>query len=596
MQFRIALFFLGLFMFYSNLWASTSSNESPIYLGLGVGASFLSPNVASQYSSYQVQQDLDTAVSVSLGYAWHRNWTSEFSIAELGQFRLLNNDTLSPTQENIKYQAIGVNTQYHFKEDLLRVFGFKNAYNGCPPFCNVEPFVSAGFNDLNVKSNGDNVQNNRLYPSFGMGLEFKFTVGLIGRLSYTAYSGDAQLLGLSVLATLGGSKKQNYSLSKSEQAELTPDPLPASVQEPLQEPLQEPSQKSSQKPSHALEQILTPQEKQEASYAKIQDALERHKLALAETKQKAIETPVEQTPWKNCATEKQSARDTCIPEDLRFHYGLGQSSLTAAQQLELNGVIELLNQNKEIKLKVSGHSDSIGRSSENQQLSMDRLAGVRDYLTHQGIDSTRISFVAYGESKPTASNETAAGRAANRRVEFSFEHAKSQVVEVGSVDIGSVEVRTDDSSAGEVVAVQDESNNRNNQTKAVELRQPCDSKLLFLADGCLPENLRFNYAKGKSNLSRSQQSQLNQLAKVLNQSKDIKLTVTGHADSTGRKHRNQLLSIDRIDAVLEHLEAAGVDSSRLAFVAYGETKPIASNATAEGRAQNRRVEFSFGPM
>ena len=72
---------------------------------------------------------------------------------------------------------------------------------------------------------------------------------------------------------------------------------------------------------------------------------------------------------------------------------------------------------------------------------------------------------------------------------------------------------------------------------------------------------------------------------------DLKVVIEGHTDSVGTKAYNKNLSQERADAVKNYMvEKNGIDSNRIATEGFGEEKPIADNATAEGRAQNRRVE------
>jgi OOP family OmpA-OmpF porin len=65
--------------------------------------------------------------------------------------------------------------------------------------------------------------------------------------------------------------------------------------------------------------------------------------------------------------------------------------------------------------------------------------------------------------------------------------------------------------------------------------------------------------------------------------------VQGHTDSVGSDAYNQKLSQSRADSVRERLVAQGVDAAQLSARGYGEARPVTTNATAEGRAQNRRV-------
>lgn len=84
---------------------------------------------------------------------------------------------------------------------------------------------------------------------------------------------------------------------------------------------------------------------------------------------------------------------------------------------------------------------------------------------------------------------------------------------------------------------------------------------------------------------------LNKMADTLNEEESLQLTVAGHADSLGSAAYNKRLSAKRAQSVVNHLVSQGVARTRLQFIGYGESRPIASNETEEGRALNRRVEF-----
>jgi outer membrane protein OmpA-like peptidoglycan-associated protein len=84
---------------------------------------------------------------------------------------------------------------------------------------------------------------------------------------------------------------------------------------------------------------------------------------------------------------------------------------------------------------------------------------------------------------------------------------------------------------------------------------------------------------------------LDRLARIVNECPSFNVSVEGHTDSEGIPERNNPLSDRRAAAVVSYLTGAGVDASRLSSVGYGAERPIADNATPEGRAKNRRIEF-----
>jgi len=88
---------------------------------------------------------------------------------------------------------------------------------------------------------------------------------------------------------------------------------------------------------------------------------------------------------------------------------------------------------------------------------------------------------------------------------------------------------------------------------------------------------------------------LDQLASVLNKYPNTTITVAGHTDNTGRSDHNVKLSERRAYSVKFALSDRGVSSSRIAAMGLGAESPIASNATPDGRAENRRVELHIVP-
>jgi outer membrane protein OmpA-like peptidoglycan-associated protein len=86
---------------------------------------------------------------------------------------------------------------------------------------------------------------------------------------------------------------------------------------------------------------------------------------------------------------------------------------------------------------------------------------------------------------------------------------------------------------------------------------------------------------------------LDNLARILTKYGDTNVMVGGHTDATGSNEYNQLLSVRRAESVTERLVGLNISRQRLTVNGFGETQPIATNDTAEGRALNRRVEIAI---
>ncbi|MFL1012373.1 OmpA family protein [Flavisericum labens] len=98
---------------------------------------------------------------------------------------------------------------------------------------------------------------------------------------------------------------------------------------------------------------------------------------------------------------------------------------------------------------------------------------------------------------------------------------------------------------------------------------------------------------GKSTIKKQSEEVLGDIIKILNEYPNSKFTVEGHTDSVGSEKLNQGLSEKRALSVKEYLVENGIDEFRLSALGYGEAKPIDSNKTRAGRANNRRVEINL---
>jgi outer membrane protein OmpA-like peptidoglycan-associated protein len=114
---------------------------------------------------------------------------------------------------------------------------------------------------------------------------------------------------------------------------------------------------------------------------------------------------------------RDSARGLIVNmSDVLFDFG--KHTLRPGAREKLAKISGIVLAHPGLKLEVEGHTDAVGSDEFNQRLSEQRAASVRDYLTQQGLNPANVTARGFGESQPVASNDNAAGRQQNRRVEL----------------------------------------------------------------------------------------------------------------------------------------------------------------------------------
>lgn len=216
-----------------------------------------------------------------------------------------------------------------------------------------------------------------------------------------------------------------------------------------------------------------------------------------------------------------------------------------SDQLTDEGKAAIEDYRKEIRPELSsayagiiiGHTDSTGDPKYNLDLSVRRAESVRDYLVETGTPPDILRVIGRGMNDPIASNDTEEGRAENRRVE---------IIAVG-------------------------------EARALD-------GMIFPSVALFPRRSAELTAEGKAFLAQNRD-----MAREL-MSDAVYVEIIGHTDDVGDDAYNLQLSEQRAEAVRDYLVANGADASKIVTVGMGESMPIASNQTEEGRAENRRVE------
>lgn len=108
-----------------------------------------------------------------------------------------------------------------------------------------------------------------------------------------------------------------------------------------------------------------------------------------------------------------------MPGNITF--ATGRAEVKSEFNSVLDSVVQVLKEFDQTRIIISGHTDSTGSAQLNQTLSEQRAGSVKSYLTNSGIKTGRVNATGYGYRYPVASNSTAEGRQANRRVELELE-------------------------------------------------------------------------------------------------------------------------------------------------------------------------------
>lgn len=114
---------------------------------------------------------------------------------------------------------------------------------------------------------------------------------------------------------------------------------------------------------------------------------------------------------------------------------------------------------------------------------------------------------------------------------------------------------------------------------------PVPPKKVFILEGV-------NFESGKATITTDSYVSLMKVVDIMEAFPETTFEIVGHTDNVGRPEKNKQLSADRAESVKNFLVEKGVSESRMVTRGVGDSEPIAANTTAEGRAKNRRIEFT----
>lgn len=281
-----------------------------------------------------------------------------------------------------------------------------------------------------------------------------------------------------------------------------------------------------------------------------------------------------------------------ILSEQKITFPPGSAEIDGTNAQLMTRIADALNECTALPLEIAGHTDSQGSEEGNRALSQARADAVLLALQGRRVEVSLMRAVGYGESRPIADNGTEEGREANRRIEIAMigaPAADSTVAEAAAALAEPAETAETPAAAPEAPETVAEAP----ATTLVAPLPPADAAACVANITALLARDKITFDPGSDDISQASEGLVSALAELLKQCPGKPIEVAGHTDSQGTSRNNLTLSEDRAKAVLVALMERGVDVSTMKAVGYGEDKPIADNATEEGREANRRIEFTL---
>ena len=336
------------------------NRSGPLYLGGSAGFTRVEP--ITRNAPVSVKDKDDFGGKLFVGYSFTDYLALEGFFGNLGQAGL------SP-QGEVDYKNSGIGL-------VLTPTGKTAGFT---------PLLKLGVNRIDNKARNVNYMRDEDYLGFAtLGAEYGFNSKFAVRVEYDYYAEDAQMLSLGILRRVGG----------------TPPPLvirePAPAPQPVVIKTEAPAAPAPQ-PAPIIQQ----------------------KMEIPDSDGDGISDFGDKCPNSPPGAEIDEMGCAIFQGNLEgVNFETNSSKLTPEARARLDRVAEALKKFPKLKIEVQAHTDNVGSDRYNQWLSERRARSVIRYLSSQGVSTSRMIPVGYGERSPIASNKTEAGRAQNRRVVF----------------------------------------------------------------------------------------------------------------------------------------------------------------------------------
>jgi outer membrane protein OmpA-like peptidoglycan-associated protein len=340
-------------------------DEMDLYVGAGIGQSDLSPQHTKD-QGFTIDDHWQTAWKITGGLDVNDYISVEGYYSDLGSTGL-SSDT---GDADIGYRMAGADVILHYwAKGEARTQG------------SIALYAKAGVNHTDTYSRGNIEENNDVRKIFGgLGAELYLPQEFSVRFEFESYNADASLFSLNFVKRFGFKSKKVAQKEFVAMVETLPE--------------------TASGPSIVM---LAPV------------VLDSDSDGLLDDNDQCPYTPKGMSIDKvGCATFMGEVSDLIT----NVQFEANSSYLTEAGKEALNEIADLLVSDTAIEMEVQAHSDNTGSAAYNKMLSQKRAASVVKYLAEKNIVQSRLTSLGFGEEKPIADNNTKAGRAINRRVEF----------------------------------------------------------------------------------------------------------------------------------------------------------------------------------
>ena len=281
-------------------------------------------------------------------------------------------------------------------------------------------------------------------------------------------------------------------------------------------------------------------------------------------------------------------------KDVGIRFQTNRSTLDASSQRRAERIAQLLAKHPELwtRLKLEGHTDARGSAKHNMELSQKRVMTVVQLFRDNNVPESKITHVAYGETRPIDAANTPAAWEKNRRVELKLYGIEADTKLARALAL-LFYGRASDVPSKLITA---------HHTTLVQQASVDSARCCPKAPGITKTKNTFkinlyqagiHFAFDKSTLKKPSATKIRQVGQLLKEHKAQWKTMelSGHADIRGTQAYNMELSKRRVRTVGDLLTSQGLDLQRITAKAFGPNKPLIDEMNEQAWARNRRVEI-----